>query len=170
MGRDSSISFLPDGRRLALAENLNPRPGQRTEAKEYKPKFLIRVVDLSTGESSAPLSGHQGKVIVSPFLPMANLSPRAAATPPPCSGMLPHLPCQKDPPPSADQFAAFWTDMGGDARRAYRSMWTLADAPGTIDLFREELRPASAAAVNELQVLRAIEVLERIKTPPPRSC
>jgi len=75
------------------------------------------------------------------------------------------LPADAAKPLSPKELADCWNDLAGDAKQAYRSMWKLAEDSGTVELFRKELKPATTTAVSDLRGLRAIEVLERIKTP-----
>jgi WD40 repeat protein len=62
--------------------------------------------------------------------------------------------------PDAKELEALWADLTGtDAARAYRAMWSLAEAPtGSLPLFRERLRPAHAVDVEQLaRVIAALD-------------
>ena len=49
-------------------------------------------------------------------------------------------------PLTPDQRAACWNDLAGDAKRAYDTIWKLVNDPGSLELFREKVKPAPAPA------------------------
>ena len=164
----SAAAFSPDGRHVAVAESRAMVPRQRPQIKGQDQPFPIRIVDLATGQLSAPLTGHRGSINALAFSPDGKLlisgSDDTTVLLWDLAGL---LPAEAAKPLSAKELASCWNDLAGDAKQAYPSMWKLADDPGTIELFQKELKPATATATaaNDLRGLRAIEVLERIKTP-----
>ena len=169
--KTSAVAFSPDGRRLALAEEQAPL-GRRT-AREDDPKAIypILIVDLATGRSSAPLTGHRGTINGLAFSPdgkfLASASDDTTALLWDVEGL---LPAKSVTFLSAEERNAAWADLAGDAKPAYRSMWKLADDPGSIDLFRRELKSAAGLAdqASQLRGVRAIEALEKMNTPAAR--
>ncbi|HEV8058496.1 MAG TPA: hypothetical protein VGP68_01405 [Gemmataceae bacterium] len=171
-GQIHAVAFSPDGRRLALAENMSAAPMMVRQAPKEQPKQSIRVIDLTTGRWAVPLTGHEGDINALAFSPdgklLASGSSDTTALLWNVDELFPPAPVA---PLSADVRLACWNDLGGEAKAAYRSMWKLASDPNTIDLFRKELKPATTLESkqgSQFQSMRAIEVLEWMNTNATR--
>jgi WD40 repeat protein len=167
-----ALTFSPDGRTLASGGG----------------DHRVHRWDLAAGRELPPLAGHLGQVTCLAFSPegtlLASGSMDATALiwkPPP----LPPLATPGEASLAPMELEALWDDLAGaDAGRAYRAIWTLAGAAGqAVPLLEARLRPAEGKADRHggekipldppaaaphpewLRVLRALEVLERIRTP-----
>jgi hypothetical protein len=132
-----SVAYAPDGRRIAVGGIEDSRQ-PKTEEEPYIPVELIDLVGMRT---VAPLLGHEGTVYAVCFSPDSRTLASASGDTTALLWDVAAFDAARPRPLTPAQRAACWTDLAGDAREAYASMWKLADDPGTVDLLRKELRP-----------------------------
>ena len=170
--RIEPITYSPDGRRLAFAENALGIISPAQRGQEGSPRYAIRVIDLPSGTCSAALTGHEGQIKALAFSPDGKLLASGSND---TTALLWDVASLFPAPPEAKlseaERASCWNDLTGEAKQAYRSMWKLADDSGTVDFLRGALKPATAHAADEkesIQGLRAVEVLGWIKSNAAR--
>ena len=167
----TAAAFSHDGRRVALAEQKQSLGIPTLTEVDTNPSFAIRILDLVTGESSVPLTGHRGPINDLAFSAdgkfLASASDDTTALLWELKGL---FQTDGDTTLVPDDRKSAWDDLRGQADRAYWSMWRLARDPGAIELLRKELPQATATTDPALQLrgLRAIEVLEKMNTPAAR--
>jgi RNA polymerase sigma factor (sigma-70 family) len=165
-GETYALTFAPDGRLLAWGG------GGRQ----------IRLWELTTSRELPPLTGHLDEVRCLAFSPdgtlLASGSTDATALVWKPMSLQPRTTVKKEPL-SSQEMEAIWSDLASaDAEEAYRAIWKLAGAADqAVAFFEARLRPAAVTGTqreNEittlppaalLRPLRAVEVLEHIRTP-----
>ena len=167
-GQIGAVAFSADGRRLAVAESFRPLLQEFYQAPKEHPPYSILVMDLPSGRCSPRLIGHEATINALSFSAdgsrLASGSSDTTALLWDVAGLFPAPVAEKL---SAAERELCWTDLSGEAKKAYRSMWKLAGDSGTVDFLRGSLKTATAQATDakhSIQGLRAIEVLEWIKT------
>ncbi len=166
--------FSPDGRFLATAG--------RNRGTIHN--SIVRVWDLTNGQQARRFEGHRGAVTAVAFSPDGRSVISAGADATALVWDLSDLTDRRaaDPPLTAEERQARWTDLAGnDARAAYRATWTLSTA-SAVPFLQERLRPATfpardgapaasgpTAPREVLRTLRAMNALERVGTSEARA-
>jgi RNA polymerase sigma factor (sigma-70 family) len=131
------LAFSPDGRALAWGSRTDPR---------------VHLLEVATGEERQAFTGHRGGVVSLTWsadgktlvsggndttLLVWDLAGRGGAL-------------------SAEELDARWTDLLGDAPRAYRAVRKLAASPApAVDFFRRHIKPAVPADAKRIARLIA---------------
>lgn len=134
------VAFSPDGRRIAVTQD-----SRDIRRAENQPSIWL--FDLASNRPPAKLFGYEGQINVLKFSPdsrlLASGNSDTTAILWEIAGLDPGTP---PVPLTPDQRAASWNDLAGDAGRAYDALWKLVNDPGSLELFREQVKPAPAPA------------------------
>jgi RNA polymerase sigma factor (sigma-70 family) len=157
----TSLSFSPDGKLLAAANNTNARHLTIQKPGKSQPS-RVHLWDLAAEKELPPLEGHQGSIASLAFSPDGKLlatggndttillwdATRLKARPPEAAPLKP------------EQLESLWADLAGqDAAKAYRAIRTLASSPQvSVGFLKRRLRPVAPADAK--QVARLLADLE----------
>jgi RNA polymerase sigma factor (sigma-70 family) len=185
-GRVHTLAFNPDGSTLASGGErsgihlCNAATGRLQRSWDTKTGFLrlafsrdgrmlvtghedntVHLWEAATGAERACFAGHRGPVAsVALSRDGRTLASGSADT----TILLWDATRGADPGVAwtAEQLRALWTDLGGDAKRAYRAMWQLAVSPRvSLPFLAERLRPAVPLdAARQRQVERLLADLD----------
>jgi WD40 repeat protein len=140
---EAPLAFAPDGRLLAQAGDAG----------------RVRLWDLRTGKEAASPAGHRGRVTALAFSPdgtrLATGGGDTAAVVWDADAVRKKLPGRAGTL-SQDKAEALWSNLGGDAGRAYEAVSGLAGDPArALPLLRQRLKPAAGADAKLLAKLIA---------------
>jgi RNA polymerase sigma factor (sigma-70 family) len=134
------VAYAPDGRCIAVSQDSR---GMRNA--DDRPSIWL--FDLASNRPSAKLFGHESLVNALKFSPDSRMLASGSSDTTillwDVAGLDPGTPSA---PLTPGQRAACWNDLAGDAGRAYDALWKLVNDTGSVELFREKVKPAPAPA------------------------
>jgi RNA polymerase sigma factor (sigma-70 family) len=133
-----SAAFSPDGRTLVSTSGEANSPIAETNDKPGE----IKVWDLAARKEVASLSGHKFRVWMARFSPDGKELATVAE-----DRTIKLWDLTRRPAATTDagdkELAQWWENLAGpDAAEAYRAVWALAGARGTVPFLQKKLRPA----------------------------
>jgi hypothetical protein len=138
------VAYSPDGRRIAF-------PQDSIDMKGADNQPSIWLFDLASHRPPAKLFGYEGGINVLKFSSDSRMLASGGTDTTvllwEVGGLDPGTP---PAPLTPGQRAACWNDLAGDAKRAYDALWKLVNDSGSLELFREKLKPAPAPADTKL--------------------
>jgi RNA polymerase sigma factor (sigma-70 family) len=138
------VAFSPDGRRIAVTQDPMDRRNLNKEPS-------IWLFDLASNRPPAKRFGHEGRINVLSFSPDSRILASGSSDTTVLLWDVAKLDPDTPPAPlTPEQRAACWNDLAGDAKRAYDALWKLVNDPGSLELFREKLKPAPTPAEAKL--------------------
>jgi RNA polymerase sigma factor (sigma-70 family) len=158
LGYATTVRFSPDGRLLALGNNGSHRliVGDKVIDEGWQERGQVRLVDALTGKPLRTFSGHtggvdglafsrDGKTLASASRDTTVLLWDVSACARAASG--------KELSPA--EFDARWTDLRGDAAKAYRSIAALATAPPAevVAFLKDRLHPVATLDAGDVDGL-----------------
>ena len=147
----SSIAFSPDGRRIALGEFCGMN---RIDRKDSTNHVGIQIYDVAANRVVSSLLGHEGLVSALSFSPNSRILASAGSD---TTALLWDAAALPGPGPAvpltANERAACWVGLGGNAQEAYACMWKLVVDKEALHLLRENLKPGAPASEKEVRRL-----------------